>query len=487
MNKTDRPVSMLSGLLLSLMTVIPGSTTLAQHGPAPDSPRMIGIESIRRIASVSPGELEAVLEEVISPQMWGHLGKEGVHDLVSELRTFLKGAKPSGARPTGEYSARLNFSRDSEVIPVDLTVESKPPHRLTEISLDLSGASHIAESDIPGAIEQFLEKQAADGTFSGAVLVARNGKPIVAKAIGLADRKTGRANTLDTPINLASMNKMFTGVAIGQLVSQGKLDWSDTVGEHLPDYPDEIVRDKVTIHQLLTHTSGVPSYWNDAFEAKKNEIRTLEDFLSTFVNEPLMFEPGTEARYSNGGPVILGLIIEKISGMSYYDYIRKHIYAPAGMDHADHYLMTDESAGFAIGYHRESPDGPFVPNTDILGLRGSAAGGGYASANDLLAFARALDSETLLDRKWLEELWKPRNGEDRGFGYGYLWGTGIEGGKRWVGHNGGAPGVSADFRHFPDAGYTVIVLGNQSGVAMPVSSWIVDLIARQTADPVASN
>lgn len=113
-----------------------------------------------------------------------------------------------------------------------------------------------------------------------------------------------------------------------------------------------------------------------------------------------------------------------------------------------------------------------------MGLRGSPAGGGYASAQDLLRFSKALADGRLLSREWLERIWNPRRDGPEDRGYAYLWGTGVTNGKRWVGHNGGAPGVSADFRYFPDDGITVIVLGNQSGVAMGVSGWLVDLLTK---------
>lgn len=334
----------------------------------------------------------------------------------------------------------------------------------------------VAMEQLPAAIEAHLDQAVSAGRFSGAVLVARGEQVVFARAYELADRASGRANTLDTPINLGSMNKMFTAVAIGQLVAAGKLAWQDTVGEHLPDYPNATVRDSVTIHQLLTHSSGVGSYWNDAYEARKGEIDSQAKFAATFAADPLLFEPGTSTRYSNGGPVILGLVIEKLSGMDYYEYVRKHIYEPAGMTRAAHYLRNDAEAGFAVGYER-MPDGGLRDNSGFLGLRGSAAGGGYASANDLLAFARALRDGRLLSGPQLEVLWTPKNAAGEGMGIGYLFGVGRDNGLRWVGHNGGAPGISADFRYYPEEDVTIVVLANYGRAAMPVSGWINALVS----------
>ena len=300
----------------------------------------------------------------------------------------------------------------------------------------------VAPEDIAGTAEKYLASRVANIDFSGAVLLAKNSDIIYAHAFGMADLDTKRPNTLDTPLNLGSMNKMFTSLLIGRLVSDGTLSWDDKVGAHLPELPNKRIRDEVTLHQLLTHTSGVGSYWNQSYEESKHGLDSLDGFLATFINEPLLFDPGQGNAYSNGGPVILGLIVEKYMDMSYYEAVRRFIYQPAGMKHSDHYQTADKAAGLAVGYF-QGPDG-LVGNSEQLGLMGSPAGGGYASANDLLLFSNALASGKLLDRDTLEQMWTPYAELGPDFGYGYLWGIGSLNDRRWVGHNGGSPGVSAD-------------------------------------------
>jgi CubicO group peptidase (beta-lactamase class C family) len=328
----------------------------------------------------------------------------------------------------------------------------------------------VKPEQLPAVIAERIEAESDAGRFSGAVLVARGDRLIYADAVGLADRKTGRANTLDTPINLGSINKMFTGIAIAQLQAAGKLDWQDTVGKHLPDFPNAKIRDHVTIHQLLTHTSGVGDYFNAAHDARRHELDTQQEFLETFIDQPLLFEPGQGMEYSNGGPVILGLIIEAISGSDYYRYIRDHVYRPAGMAHADHYRRDDTTAGFAVGYLK-SEEGSWQDNGSGLSLRGSAAGGGYASARDLFAFSRALANERLLTRKQLDTLWTPHQ-QTGPMAYGYLSTIGGSPGRRWVGHNGGAPGISAEFIHYPEDDLVIIVLANQDHAAEGLREWL---------------
>ncbi|MCX7033059.1 MAG: serine hydrolase [Arenimonas sp.] len=333
----------------------------------------------------------------------------------------------------------------------------------------------VAPEALPAAISKHLDAEFQAGRFTGAVLVARGDEALYAGAFGLADRQTGRPNTLDTPFNLGSINKMFTGIAIAQLQAAGKLDWTDTVGTHLPDFPNAKIRDEVTLHQLLTHTSGVGSYWNEAHAARLAELDSQQAFLATFVDQPLLFEPGQGNEYSNGGPVILGLVIEAISGKDYYDYVREFIYRPAGMIHADHYRRDDTAAGIALGYLK-TEEGGWRDNHQDLSARGSAAGGGYASARDLHAFARALADERLLSRDQWEMLWKAHTQHGPDMGYGYLFGSGTVAGRRWIGHNGGAPGISAEFRYYPADDLVVVVLSNQDNASMAVAQWLNALV-----------
>lgn len=328
----------------------------------------------------------------------------------------------------------------------------------------------VAPEQLPAVIAARLQAESEADRFSGAVLVARGESLIYAQAVGMADRQSGRGNTLDTPINLGSINKMFTAIAIAQLQAAGKLDWHDTVGRHLPDFPNATIRDQVTIHQLLTHTSGVGSYWNQAHAARRHEIDSHQAFLDTFVDQPLLFEPGQGLEYSNGGPVILGLIIEALSGSDYYQYVREHIYRPAGMVHADHYRRDDLESGFALGYVR-TDQGLWQDNRKDRSVRGSAAGGGYASARDLHAFSRALADERLLPRAQLETLWQAYV-QTGPMGYGYLFTIGGTPERRWVGHNGGAAGISSEFLHYPDHGLAIIVLANQDRAAEVMREWL---------------
>src|SRR4030095_10641297 len=163
-------------------------------------------------------------------------------------------------------------------------------------------------------------------------------------AYGLADKKQNIPNRIDTTFNLGSCNKMFTALAIAQLAEKGKLSFDDVVAKHLPDYANKDIAAKVTLHHLLTHTSGL------GFYPFTHGSKTPEGILKFFVDKPLAFEPGARMQYSNAGFVVLGLIIERVSGKNYYDYIRENIYQPAGMSGTDSYSLDEQIANRAIGY-----------------------------------------------------------------------------------------------------------------------------------------
>ena len=204
--------------------------------------------------------------------------------------------------------------------------------------------------------DAFLQKQVAADKFSGCVLVARAETPIFRKAYGLASKRFNVPNQIDTKFNLGSINKVFTKVAVMQLFEQHKLSLEDYVSKHLPNYPSDVAS-KVKINHLLNHTSGMGNYFNEKFEASQHKLRTVDDFLSLFINDPLSFKPGEKIQYSNAGYVVLGRIIESVSGQNYYDYVREHIYKPAGMKDSDHYEMDMPTPNLAIGYTEIDEEG----------------------------------------------------------------------------------------------------------------------------------
>jgi CubicO group peptidase (beta-lactamase class C family) len=261
------------------------------------------------------------------------------------------------------------------------------------------------------------------------------------------------------------MNKMFTGTAIMQLVQQNKLKLDDKVGKYLPDYPNDTVKNKVTIHQLLTHTSGMGLYWREFFEsAKIQEIVSVSDYDNLVNTNPLLFEPGEKFFYSNCGPLVLGLIIEKISGLSYDEYIRKHVTGPAGMQDTDCYNISMPVENLAIGYTDGRPMGrEFNPRRNNLlytPFKGGPAGGGYSTVEDLLKFDIALRNNKLIDGDHFKLMTTGKVDRSATTKYAYLFTEKIVNGERIIGHSGGSAGANSNLAMYMNSGYTVAVMSN---------------------------
>jgi CubicO group peptidase (beta-lactamase class C family) len=332
-------------------------------------------------------------------------------------------------------------------------------------------ASVKPEASVAREIESYLSSLVAEKKLSGAVLVARDGVPIASKAAGIANQATGAAIALNTKFNLGSVNKMFTAVAIAQLAQARRLSFDDVISKHLPDYPNKEIADKVTIHQLLTHTSGMGMYWNDKFKAEREKLVTVAAHLPLFTGDPLLFAPGSKFQYSNAGYMVLGAIIEKVSGQDYYSYVQEHIYETAGMTDTGFYEPGKEIPNLAIGYSKMGPDGKpseeIRDNTNMREVRGGPAGGGYSTVEDLVKFHMALRSHKLLNEEFTKLVTTGKVDAGGPIGrYAYGFGDKTFDGKHIVGHNGGSPGIAANFEMYPELGYTSVLLMNADPPAM---------------------
>jgi CubicO group peptidase (beta-lactamase class C family) len=306
---------------------------------------------------------------------------------------------------------------------------------------------------------------ATAGRFSGAVLIAKDGVPLHTAAYGLASRSPDLPNQADTLFNLGSMDKMFTAVAIMQLVEQGRLSLDGLIGEYWPDYPNQEVADRVTIHHLLTHTAGMGDcFEGEFFTTPTDQLRTLEGYLPLFVDDPLQFEPGAQFGYSNEGYIVLGLIIEKVTGQTYREYVEENLFGPGRMPQTGAQDLDTEAPNRAIGYTTMDGEGnetgTLSDNTPLMPIVGTSAGGGYSTVEDLLSFANALLDHQLLSPESTELLLegKVELREGRYYAYGFF--DMLIEGQRVVAHSGGAPGVCTFMEIYLDSGYTAIALSN---------------------------
>jgi D-alanyl-D-alanine carboxypeptidase len=359
-----------------------------------------------------------------------------------------------------------------------IVVDADEPHRITRFPINAIPrpaefpVPRMTEAELVTALRAKLARDAAADNFAGTALVAKNGKVLFSEAYGLADRDKKIANDLDTRFRIGSMNKMFTAVSILQLVQAGKIKLSDPLGKYVMDYPNQDVATKVTIHQLLTHTGGTGDFFGPEFQSHRLELKTHTDYVSLFGKRGPAFEPGSRWVYSNYGMLLLGVVIERVSGQSYYDYVAEHIYKPAGMTRSGSEPESESVPGRSIGYMR-GPSG-WTPNTDTLPYRGTSAGGGYSTVGDLMKFADALMGHKLLNAEYTDLLWKGKvdNGAGRMYAYGFE--DERKNGAGSVGHSGGAPGMNGDLRIYPQSGYVVAVLSNLDPPAAQQVSGFVD-------------
>jgi len=310
-------------------------------------------------------------------------------------------------------------------------------------------------------IEKKLLEISIENGYSGTILIAKDDKVLFQKAYGYANLAHKVPNKIETKFGIASMGKMFTAVSIMKLKEQSKLKLEYTVGKILPNYPNKMVRDSVTIHQLLTHTSGLSDFFNDKFEFKaKHTVRSLKDYFDFFKDDSLLFTPGSQFSYSNAGYIVLGMIIEELSGKNYYTYVRENIFVPSNMKNTDNYETDSSVDNLAEGYIKKDENNVWKTSTYMKGAKGSSAGGAYSTAVDLFNFSMALKNNILIS----EENFALMTSSDYGNNHGYGFRLNTFNGSEVFGHNGGAHGVSAELDIYKNRGYTVITLSNRGAL-----------------------
>lgn len=396
-----------------------------------------------------------------------------------------------------EISIVLKSETKDAWLNLILQVEPDDPHRI--VSMGLRPSSRPASSKIGGEktqieqeksesnpkkdketlfsnleeLHQYLLKKTKENEFSGTVLIAKDGDPIFQKAYGYASKRFKVPNKVDTKFNLGSINKIFTSVAITQLMEKGKLSLDDPIGKYLDMFPQEIAN-KVTVRHLLNMRSGWGDYWaNEYYLSHRDRLRTVSDYIKFIKDVPLDFEPGTNFQHCNTGYEVAGAIIETVSGMDYFDYIKKNICELSGMTNTDSYHRDGPVENLAMGYtnmNRNDPKGEgYEWNTMyMLSPRGTPAGGGYSTVEDLLKFDKALRNYELLNPDYTQYVisrFKDSPGDP------------FSPPDKTYRIAGGAPGISAFLGMDFQSSYSIIVLSNYDfPVAMKVAEEIIKML-----------
>jgi len=333
-------------------------------------------------------------------------------------------------------------------------------------SASAGGNAATADGAAWRALAATLKADAAAGQFAGSVLVARDGVPVLDAGYGPADRATGAADTPQTRFCIASIGKLFTAVAIGQLAEQGRVSFDAPVGDYLTGLPAAIA-DQVTIGQLLDMTAGL----GDTVLGRANPPRSLDAMVALIARERPQFTPGAKFSYSNDDYILLGAVVQAVSGESYPDYLRRHVFGPAGMTRTGYAVYVPARVpGMAHGY---AQTGSALTDVSAQPQLANPSGGAYSTTGDLLKFARAVLDHTLLTPAMTATLLAPRVSspqpggppvDDYSYGFAYQQVNGVT----FVGHNGGTPGYAGQLDIYPRSGWVVVVLTNQDNTLVPV-------------------
>jgi CubicO group peptidase (beta-lactamase class C family) len=454
-------------------TTTPRQHAAPEHGsreevPPPMAERLLGF-----VEAFNSGEAETMLAFIndnMTADFQQRRPDEEDRALYERLRGMLGELQEVDLAMEGdEVMLTATTSDHGDYAELLFNIETAPPHLIQSYSVSLQkGRPQITlpQLDMPKGVDRqefsdHLDRHLTDltqqGRFSGSVLVARKGEPLFERAYGLANRDTGVPNRTDTMFDLGSITKIFTKTAIGQLLRDGKLALDDTVLDHIPDYPNRDAGGKITVAHLVDHTSGLGDIFTERYMEMRPSLLAPRDFFPLFAGDDLSFEPGDGEQYSNAGYVLLGAIVEAVSGRSYYDYVRDNIFEPAGMTRSGFVPRDGSDDGVAVGYSRngsEHDDDEFRSSCDQLPVNGCPAGSSASSAGDLLKFSRALSSGRLLGPDWSAWVYTgrapgttdtappaPESLNDLNFAIA-----------------GGAPGVNTALEN--GDGWTVIVLAN---------------------------
>jgi len=315
--------------------------------------------------------------------------------------------------------------------------------------------------------------------FNGAIAVSHKGNTLYKKGFGFANMEWDIPNKTDTKFQIASLTKSFTAMLIMQLVNERKLDLQKPISAYLPDYPKENA-DKINIHQLLTHTSGIPNSKSD------KEVSRPEDLVNQFANEPLNFVPGTNFDYSNSGYTLLGFIIETVTGKPYQKVLNEKIFEPLKMENSGFYKHRPIIKKMSSGYSTWYPDYFDVDKSDESSAY--SAGGLYSTVDDMLLWNNALTNESLLPKKYMDMIFTKHSPDGDGH-YGYGWelrkmpigntSKTIE----TIGHGGRISGYRTSIVHIPETNSCVILFNNTGNAFLNgINTAIFAILNDQTYD-----
>lgn len=480
-------------LLLALLAPNPA----AAHAALPDmAVGKLGGELIRHINAGDVGQMKEWAPSLLSPAI-------AAADRADIVQKLVEAARDSGGvevfdvrtdpRQPGLLQVAVKGRRTGQHVLLVLAADPAQPGKLALADLVPMGDPELYASWPKGAVSHAklrqlvhaaLDRLVRADDFSGCLTVEDESETVFDECRGLAERNFGVPVDHQTKFHVGSIDKMFTAVAIAQLVEAGKLGWNDTLAQWVPEYPDHAAAKGITVWQLLHHTSGLGDFLVPAYFQHRERFINQADYLELIAQQPKVGAPGKQWSYSNAGYVLLGRIIEKASGEDYFGYIQRHVFKPAGMTGSGFDAIEDVTPKLSVGYFR---DGPFATawKADWMKIpfKGGPAGGGYSTNADLLRFARALRGGKLVKPATLARMFVDEVPAGPGF-YAAGFGDRLSHGRHIRGHAGGIEGTDADLAIVWETGAAVALTSNEG----PAQHWllaerIADLLAAESAKP----
>lgn len=453
----------------------------------------LGAELIRHVNADTPEQIRKWAPTVLSSAIDAGDASDFVNGLVSAVRESGGVDLTEAHTQQGMLVLTVKVHRGGRWVLFVLAADPAQPGKLGHAELFpmddptvYAGwpKTAVSHAQMKQLIHAALDRLVRADDFSGCVTVADGGEMVFDECRGLAERNFDVPVDHQTRFRVASVGKMFTAVAIGQLVEAGKLSWDSTLAQLVPEYPDHAAAKKITVWELLHHTSGLGDFFVPAFFEHREKYIDPADYLSLIARQPKPGEPGKGFNYSNAGYVLLGRIIENVSHEGYFDYIQHHVFAPAGMRSSGFNTLDEVTPKLAVGYFHESPfSTKWKANWMKIPFKGSPAGDAYSTNADLLRFAAALRSGKLLKQATLAEMFK----DPVPMGPGAIkagFGERLSHGRHIRGHQGGIEGETTDLAMIWETRGAVALTSNEGqSQTWLLAEKIADLLAAEATKP----
>jgi CubicO group peptidase (beta-lactamase class C family) len=478
--------------ILLAIAVLPCASIPAAAAVAtlPDTPAgKLGAALIQHVNSDTPARIRHWAPAILSPDMDAAERTDFVNGLVGAARDSGGVDLTDVREQQGMFVLTVKGHRRGQMALFVLGFDSSHPDRVAHANLVPMDDPAIYADWPKSAVSRERMKRLSHDTldrlvrasdFSGCLTVATAAETIFDECRGLAERRFGVPIDRDTRFHIGSMDKMFTAVAIAQLVEAGKMSWQDTLAKWVPEYPDPATAKAITVWELLHHTAGLGDFLVPELFEHREKFVDPADYLDLIARQPKVGKPGGDWSYSNAGYMLLGRIIENVSGENYSDYIQRHVFAPAHMHDSGFDSLDEIVPKLAVGYYHEGAFSSVWKADWFRTLyQGGPAGGGYSNNADLLRFAKALREGRLVKPATLAKMFDDEVPAGPG-GYAAGFGDRLSHGQHIRGHAGGIEGTDANLAMVWESGAAVALTSNEG----PAQNW---LLAERIADLLAAD